>query len=159
MQSSRRGSTTAKTPSGALLILRIAIIVLPLIALFTPKQAHAYAWMIKRGYPSCPACHADPSGGELLTGYGRMISQLTLSTNWSGEGGSGANQHGLERKLALRSPESFAAGPKGAGPEKVTLDDDDKSSDEADKAGDAPKEDEAEAKPEEAPAADAAPAA
>jgi len=128
MQSSRRGSSTAKTPSGVLLILRIAIIALPLFALFTPKPAHAYAWMIKRGYPSCPACHADPSGGELLTAYGRMISQLTLSTDWAGEGGSGANQHGLQRKIALRSPESFAAGPKAAGPDKpaesVTLEDD-----------------------------------
>ena len=166
MQSSRRGRLTAKTPSGALLILRIAIIVLPLIALFTPRQAHAYAWMIKRGYPSCPACHADPSGGELLTSYGRMISQLTLSTSWSGEGGSGANQHGLERTLALRSPESFAAGPKGAGPEPVTLDEDKPADDaakpsegDAPKEADAPKEGEAEAKPEEAPAADAAPAA
>jgi hypothetical protein len=146
---------TAKTPSGVLLILRIAIVVLPLIALFTPKPAHAYAWMIKRGYPSCPACHADPSGGELLTGYGRMISELTLSTNWAGEGGSGANQHGLSRKLALRSPESFAAGAKGAGPEKVTLDDDKGDADAAeDGDGDAT------AKEGEAPAAEgeAAPA-
>jgi hypothetical protein len=150
---------TAKTPSGVLLILRIAIVLIPLIALFTPKQAHAYAWMIKRGYPSCPACHADPSGGELLTAYGRMISELTLSTNWAGDGGSGANQHGLSRKLALRSPESFAAGAKGAGPEKVTLDDD-KSSDGDAKEGDDAKEGEATAKEGEAPAAEgeAAPA-
>jgi hypothetical protein len=149
---------TAKTPSGVLLILRIAIVALPLVALFAPKQAHAYAWMIKRGYPSCPACHADPSGGELLTGYGRMISELTLSTNWSGDGGSGANQHGLSRKLALRSPESFAAGAKGAGPEKVTLDED--TSADADKDGDADKDSDATAKEGEAPAAEgeAAPA-
>jgi hypothetical protein len=162
MQSSRRGRSSAKPPSGALLILRIAIVVLPLIALFTPRQAHAYAWMIKRGYPSCPACHADPSGGELLTAYGRMISELTLSTNWAGEEGSGANEHGLQRKLALRSPESFAAGPKAAGPEDaeakagegdkaegVTLDED-KPEGEA-KEGEAASTDE--------PAAEAAPAA
>jgi hypothetical protein len=165
MQSSRRGRSSAKTPSGALLVLRIAIIVLPLIALLTPKQAHAYAWMIKRGYPSCPACHADPSGGELLTAYGRMISQLTLSTDWSGEGGSGANQHGLQRALARRSPESFAAGAKAAGPgdtpatgdkakaESVTLEDDKPADGEAKsdaKEGDAPA---AEAAATEAPAA------
>ena len=137
---------TAKTPSGVLLILRIAIVALPLFALFTPKQAHAYAWMIKRGYPSCPACHADPSGGELLTGYGRMISELTLSTNWAGEGGSGANQHGLSRKLALRSPESFAAGAKGAGPEKVTLDEDADADSDSAKEGDDAKEGDATAK-------------
>lgn len=155
MQSSRRGSSTAKTPSGVLLILRIAIVALPLIALFTPKPAHAYAWMIKRGYPSCPACHADPSGGELLTAYGRMISQLTLSTDWAGENSSGANDHGLQRKIALRSPESFAAGPKAAGPdaESVTLDEDKSEGDAKDgdaKDGEAP----ADAAASEAPAAE-----
>lgn len=128
MQSSSRGARAAQTPSAALKLLRIALVALPLFALFAPKQAHAYAWMIKRGYPSCPACHADPSGGELLTAYGRMISTLTLSTNWGGDE-SAANQHGLQRKiatsspsalerrLALRTPESFAAGAKAAGPE------------------------------------------
>jgi hypothetical protein len=128
MQSSSRGARAALTPGAALKLLRIALVALPLFALFAPKQAHAYAWMIKRGYPSCPACHADPSGGELLTAYGRMISTLTLSTNWSGEEGA-ANEHGLNRrfakespeeqrllrKIALRSPESFAAHAKGAG--------------------------------------------
>jgi hypothetical protein len=138
MRSSRRGRLAAQTPRAALLVLRIALVALPLFALFAPKQAHAYAWMIKRGYPSCPACHADPSGGELLTAYGRMISTLTLSTDWSGSGGSGRNDNGLERKITLRRPESFAAGAKAAGDDKakaaatgdkvkseeVTLDDD-----------------------------------
>lgn len=128
MQSSSRGKKAAQTPNALLRLLRIALVALPLFALFAPKQAHAYAWMIKRGYPSCPACHADPSGGELLTAYGRMISTLTLSTNWAGEEGA-ANEHGLNRrfakqtpeeqrllrKIALRTPESFAAHAKGAG--------------------------------------------
>jgi hypothetical protein len=124
--------------------------------------------MIKRGYPSCPACHADPSGGELLTAYGRMISTLTLSTNWSGDGGSGANEHGLSRKLALRGPESFAAGPKGAGPEagEATPGEGDKAEgdkaegDKSEESGDA-KEDEAKADDEESASAEAsaAPAA
>ena len=167
MQSSTRGNLTAKTPTGLLLILRIAIVLLPLLALFAPKQAHAYTWMVKRGYPSCSACHADPSGGELLTVYGRMISELTVSTNWSGEASSGSNQFGRAPKLALRRPESFAAGSKGAGPDKVALDEDKP----ADAAADAPKEGEgaegdATAKNEDAPSAegeaapaDAAPAA
>lgn len=116
MQSSGRGNWAAQTPRSVLLALRVALIALPLLAVFAPKEAHAYAWMIKRGYPSCPACHADPSGGELLTAYGRMISTLTLSTNWEGEG-SASNQRGLTRKIALRAPETFAAGPKAAGPE------------------------------------------
>lgn len=114
MQSFGLGKWTAPRLAAAHLVLRVALIALPLLALLSPKPAHAYAWMIKRGYPSCPACHADPSGGELLTAYGRMISSLTLSTNWSGEESTGANQHGLSRKLALRAPESFAGGAKAA---------------------------------------------
>jgi len=130
MQSTSRGNWTAHHSKAALKVLRVALIALPLFAIFAPTQAHAYAWMIKRGYPSCPACHADPSGGELLTTYGRMISELTLSTRWSGEGGAAANQRGLSRKLALSGPERFAAGAKLAGPrdkangEDVKLEDD-----------------------------------
>lgn len=116
MQSFGLGKWTAHpalTSAPARAMLRVALLALPLFALLSPKPAHAYSWMIKRGYPSCPACHADPSGGELLTVYGRMISSATLSTNWGGDG-SASNQRGLSRKLALRPPESFAAGPKAA---------------------------------------------
>lgn len=52
-----------------------------LVALFVslfPSRAHAYTWMIKHGYASCTACHADPSGGELLTNYGRVQSDELL---------------------------------------------------------------------------------
>ncbi|HYQ18587.1 MAG TPA: hypothetical protein VEQ58_22580 [Polyangiaceae bacterium] len=115
MQSFGLAKSPAQPRAALLVLLRIALIALPLFALLSPKPAHAYAWMIKRGYPSCPACHADPSGGELLTGYGRMISTLTLSTNWGGSDGAATNQHGLSRKLALRSPESLAAHAKSAG--------------------------------------------
>jgi hypothetical protein len=65
MQSSGRGQIAAQTLRAARLLLRIALVALPLLAVFAPKEAHAYAWMIKRGYPSCPACHADPSGGTV----------------------------------------------------------------------------------------------
>ncbi|HEX2872153.1 MAG TPA: hypothetical protein VHP33_12870 [Polyangiaceae bacterium] len=131
MQSTGRGNWTAHSPKAALKLLRVVLIALPLLAIFAPKQAHAYAWMIKRGYPSCPACHADPSGGELLTMYGRMISGATLSTNWSGESSMGRNDRALQRKIALRAPESFAAHAKNAGPEAddVKLDDDAKAAD------------------------------
>src|SRR6478609_4605052 len=92
MQSFGLANAPARQRAALVVLLRVALIALPLFALLSPKPAHAYAWMIKRGYPSCPACHADPSGGELLTGYGRMISTLTLSTDWSGSGGSGENE-------------------------------------------------------------------
>src|SRR5438876_491535 len=109
------GRLTAQTSRAAVLVLRIALVALPLFALFAPQQAHAYPWMIKRGYASCPACHAEASGGETLTAYGHMISALTLSTDWSESRGSGRNDNGLERKLALRHPESFAGDAKAAG--------------------------------------------
>lgn len=38
--------------------------------------------MIKHGYANCSPCHADPSGGELLTAYGRAMSDAFLSTQW-----------------------------------------------------------------------------
>ncbi len=42
------------------------------------SNAHAYAWLIKHRYGGCPTCHADPSGGELLTSYGRQQGELLL---------------------------------------------------------------------------------
>ena len=43
-----------------------------------PPAARAYPWMIKHDYASCAACHADPSGGGLLTAYGRAQSELLV---------------------------------------------------------------------------------
>src|SRR5688572_25524095 len=61
-------------------------LVLGLIAWLAPSEAHAYTWMIKHGYATCPACHADPLGGELLTSYGRSVGGSELSTRWGGGG-------------------------------------------------------------------------
>jgi hypothetical protein len=47
-------------------------------------DAHAYAWMIRHSYTACGSCHADPSGGELLTHYGRVTSDLVLRTQYGG---------------------------------------------------------------------------
>ncbi len=47
---------------------------------FLPAQALAYPWMIKHEYTSCGTCHADPSGGGLLTTYGRAQSAVLLSS-------------------------------------------------------------------------------
>jgi hypothetical protein len=165
MQSIGRGNWTAHPSKAALKVLRVALVALPLFALFAPKQAHAYAWMIKRGYPSCPACHADPSGGELLTAYGRMISAATLSTNWSGESAMGENQRTLTRKIALRGPESFAAGAKLAGagdkakPEDVKLDDDESADSKGGDAKEGDADSEGEDKAESSEESSAAPAA
>jgi hypothetical protein len=49
------------------------------LACFTwPSSASAYTWMMKHGYTACSVCHADPSGGELLTPYGRVTADLLL---------------------------------------------------------------------------------
>jgi hypothetical protein len=52
------------------------------LLLFCSSRAEAYPWMIKHGYTSCGTCHSDPSGGELLTAYGRVISDEILRTHF-----------------------------------------------------------------------------
>ena len=51
-----------------------------------PRTASAYTWMIRHGYTGCNQCHADPSGGGLLTAYGRAQSEILLRTDWTGRG-------------------------------------------------------------------------
>ncbi len=46
------------------------------------EDADAYAWMIRHDYTACSTCHTDPSGGELLTTYGRVTSDLILSMQY-----------------------------------------------------------------------------
>jgi hypothetical protein len=60
--------------------LHLTFIVLGL--LLGTGRAQAYPWMIKHGYANCATCHSDPSGGELLTSYGRVLSEEFLSTQW-----------------------------------------------------------------------------
>ncbi len=136
--------------------LRIALLLLPLLTLAAPREAHAYQWMLKHGYPTCGACHTDPSGGELLTFYGRMQSEVTLSMPWGGSGGSAYNLPSKAPRLA-RDPSSFAAHAKladkdGEG-EKVELEEDAPADAKATEGADA-----AEEKEEEKPAEEAAPA-
>jgi hypothetical protein len=122
--------------------LCFAPLVVALTLLFVTGPAHAYPWMIKHGYTNCSGCHADPSGGELLTLYGHAISYEALSTKW---GGNKEAARIDERRVAEAI--AHAAGAKSApkkkiAAEKVTLDDEP-----------APKGAAAPAKPKEAPAA------
>jgi hypothetical protein len=41
-------------------------------------SAHAHSWMIREGYGTCAECHVDPSGGGLLTDYGRAQGEILL---------------------------------------------------------------------------------
>lgn len=52
------------------------------MALSWSPDAKAYAWMIRHDYAACAQCHADPSGGSLLTAYGRAQSELLLRTQY-----------------------------------------------------------------------------
>src|SRR5262245_14136796 len=59
--------------------LRLLLALAPALAvLLTSEPAAAYTWMIRHGYATCVTCHTDPSGGELLTPYGRVQGDLIL---------------------------------------------------------------------------------
>jgi len=76
----------ARLPLNPRLFLRVLALVLPvLFVLLVPARAEAYSWMIRHAYTGCPVCHADPSGGETLTPYGRAQSDLLLRMRYDGK--------------------------------------------------------------------------
>jgi hypothetical protein len=65
--------------------LRFAASALALLALLlVTRHADAYPFMIRHDYTACAMCHADPSGGGVLTPYGRAQGDLLLRTRYSG---------------------------------------------------------------------------
>ena len=58
------------------------VVIATLIALFCPRRAGAYPFMIRHGYTGCAPCHIDPSGEGLLTEYGRAQSVVLLSSRY-----------------------------------------------------------------------------
>ena len=66
---------------------RLACVALALVTLLWAKPSHAYAWMIQHQYTGCAVCHVDPSGGYLLTSYGRAQIQTLLSSFGKGPEG------------------------------------------------------------------------
>jgi hypothetical protein len=62
------------------------------------EPASAYAWMIRHGYGGCVTCHADPSGGELLTAYGRAQGDLILRMRYGSDAVSAKASSGGEGK-------------------------------------------------------------
>ena len=61
----------------------VALACFGLAMLSAQPRAHAYAWMIRHGYTNCATCHADPSGGAVLTPYGRAQGSLLLAQDWA----------------------------------------------------------------------------
>jgi len=56
-----------------------------LVVLCICGEALAFPELIRHGYTNCTTCHVSPSGGGLLTPYGRSLSKELLS-RWSYEG-------------------------------------------------------------------------
>jgi len=54
-----------------------------LIGLGAARRAEAYTWMIRYGESRCVSCHVDPSGGGLLTAFGREEGADLLRTRFS----------------------------------------------------------------------------
>ena len=54
-----------------------------LSALGVARRAEAYTWMIRYGETRCVSCHVDPSGGGLMTAFGREEGADLLRTRFS----------------------------------------------------------------------------
>lgn len=73
-----------------------------MVSMVWTTVASAYPWMIRHGYGGCAGCHADPSGGELLTKYGRAQGDLILRMRY---GNTELSASGSER--GTRTSSSF----------------------------------------------------
>ncbi len=80
-----------------------------LCSLLWPSEAHAYAWMIRHDYTACSTCHADPSGGELLTQYGRVTSDLILRMKYGADSSDtkeGSTKDGTAKEGEKQGPDT-----------------------------------------------------
>lgn len=60
--------------------MRTAILLIAAIAAALPSTASAEPTFLAKQYTRCSACHYSPTGGGLLTPYGRLLSHRELST-------------------------------------------------------------------------------
>ena len=58
-----------------------------LFSIFTFQCAYSFPENVRDGYVNCTSCHVSPTGGGILTPYGRDLSREVLST-WGKEGES-----------------------------------------------------------------------
>ena len=65
-----------------LLSALLGLIAFAILSLAT-SRADAYPWMIRHEYTGCAICHGDPTGGGVLTPYGRAQGDLLLRTHYS----------------------------------------------------------------------------
>src|SRR4051812_21873295 len=64
-----------------LLPLLFGLIAFAILSLHSAR-ADAYPWMIRHEYTGCAICHGDPTGGGVLTPYGRAQGDLLLRTHY-----------------------------------------------------------------------------
>lgn len=58
---------------------RAALLIWGWCSLLISPQASAFPQTLAHGYPSCVACHVAPTGGGLMSAYGRSLSRELLS--------------------------------------------------------------------------------
>ncbi|MBI5535202.1 MAG: hypothetical protein HY898_20920 [Deltaproteobacteria bacterium] len=81
-----------------------------LVVLAWARSADAYAWMIRHAYPNCRVCHADPSGGGLLTSFGRAKAEGLLRTRYAGNPDADPGTMGEFLFGAFRLPDALLMG-------------------------------------------------
>jgi hypothetical protein len=74
------------------------------------EDASAYPWMIRNGYTSCNVCHADPSGGSLLTQYGRALGVTEMTMKYKKGGDDDPGTVGDFMFGAFKMPEPLLLG-------------------------------------------------
>jgi hypothetical protein len=67
---------------------KLSLLLLGLAAITLSASAWAFPANVRHGYPNCTACHISPSGGGVLSPYGRALSREVQST-WGTESESG----------------------------------------------------------------------
>ena len=77
--------------------------------LVSTRRADAYPWMIRQEVSDCQTCHADPSGGGLLTRYGRLVGERTLRTHY-GAGDAHHDELGGFLFGAVKLPDALLLG-------------------------------------------------
>lgn len=87
--------------------LGLALAIACVVGLWS-ESAFAYAWMIRHAYTACGTCHTDPSGGELLTLYGRAQGDLLLRMQYGGSSSEsdGDEGEGKGASASEREPET-----------------------------------------------------
>ncbi len=77
----KRATFTLALSAKLLTTLRVLVILVGWLA--APQSASAYPWMIRHEYTACQQCHTDPSGGGVLTAYGRGLASVEMVSRFT----------------------------------------------------------------------------